>query len=669
MFHKNKKVNTVRQKQTNIVVGGLVFATAVSAITLTLPSVSADVIDNFNITVPVSCSISGSVSDAHSKDINNGTTESEIGATDIKVLCNDNTGYAIYAIGYTNNEYGNTVLTDSSLNSTHDIITNNEIIAGTSSWAMKLEAVSGAHLPIIVGSSSDTTKETGDPDYSDYAAIPEKYTKVAYYASNTDMGTTASGSNITTTYRAYISQTQPAGTYVGKVKYTLVHPSDALAPVPPLNATDCPANSICFAPNASDVKGSMASLGTTAKLSSTSPNSGIINVASNSTATLIAPNFYRTGYGFAGWSTDFAATEDSIIYGPNETISTGDLLSHGLILYPVWIASSNSIQNWTGCNELTVAPTDGRATLSSVTALKDERDNNVYTVARLADGKCWMVENLRLNSSDSVGQDNIAKSQGYADATVSEYGNLGKFIGLSASEDTTGGTSANYLYSTNGLDDTINLNTDYNPAYRFPRYNGNNTNMVIDATNSNGSTKLEDSYTINNSHARWYGYGNYYTWAAAIASTGYYNQDNASVSDTSICPSGWHLPEGGKAYPSSSTNGINVTNDTDTYRDFYNLGYHLTEITAYENMSNNGTAYYYGENYSNFFRTYPNNFVYSGFYGDSAAGSRNVYGFYWSSSVNNYSDAYNLNLYSDYVYPGTTTSSKYLGYSIRCISD
>ena len=95
---------------------------------------------------------------------------------------------------------------------------------------MKLTAVSGTYTPIIAGSIGDSLKQTGDPDFSDYTAVPEEYTKVAYHTSSTDTGTNATGSNLTTTYRAYISPTQPAGTYVGQVKYTLVHPNDRRTP-------------------------------------------------------------------------------------------------------------------------------------------------------------------------------------------------------------------------------------------------------------------------------------------------------------------------------------------------------------------------------------------------------------------------------------------------------
>ena len=192
---------------------------------LVVPSVYADesIVDVVTINVPVSCSMSASGTDSHTANVNNGQTTGNIGTTNLKVICNDNSGYAIYAIGYTDDTYGKTVLTSSTLGSTHDIATATTVTTGTSSWAMKLASVSGTYAPTIV------------TDYASYHAVPAEYTKVAYLTSSTDTGTNATGSNLTTTYRTYISQTQPAGTYIGQVKYTLVHPADTRRPGIPVN--------------------------------------------------------------------------------------------------------------------------------------------------------------------------------------------------------------------------------------------------------------------------------------------------------------------------------------------------------------------------------------------------------------------------------------------------
>ena len=175
------------------------------------------------------------------------------------------------------------------------------------------------------------------------------------------------------------------------------------------------------------------------------------------------------------------------------------------------------------------------------------------------------------NSDNSTG----ALAQGYA--TNATYGN---FAGLANPESPWAeySTTANSLYSTNGADDTTNIGTA-NAAYRFPRYNNQNT-----ASRASSPTKYANTYS----------YGNYYTWAATIADLNNYTSNNASVTNTSICPSGWHLPTGGMAYTSGDTSGVNVTGDPTTFREFYNLGYKtMGEVkTAYEDTPNDGSAYY-----------------------------------------------------------------------------
>ena len=216
-----------------------------TGIVLSSSSVSADdntsVVDEINITVPVSCTISGTGMNTHNANINNGIYTPDIGTTTLHAFCNDSEGFAIYAAGYTGNEVGGTnsnklVGTNASNNAT--IETGLATTAGNpdiSNWAMKLA---------ITGDSGDTTgtnaftidsapNTTGgaDASFSSYHTVPNEYTKVAHKDSNTDMTASTGGVKLTTTYAAYISKTQPADTYSGQVIYTLVHPANAAAPV------------------------------------------------------------------------------------------------------------------------------------------------------------------------------------------------------------------------------------------------------------------------------------------------------------------------------------------------------------------------------------------------------------------------------------------------------
>ena len=213
--------------------GALLVSSLLACLSLSSSLVSADdsAVDVVEIKIPVSCSLTGTGMNTHTATINNGQYNSAIGTTTLKAFCNDDEGFAIYAIGYTDNEDGKNVLTDHNISNTNDIVTGTAISGNTSNWAMKLTATSGTFAPIIAGSSTDTMKAQGDPDFSTFQAVPSNYAKVAYRLSSTDLGTNAEGSVLTTTYQTYISPTQSAGTYNGQVKYTLVHPNDHAAPI------------------------------------------------------------------------------------------------------------------------------------------------------------------------------------------------------------------------------------------------------------------------------------------------------------------------------------------------------------------------------------------------------------------------------------------------------
>ena len=207
-----------------------------------------DVVDEINITVPMSCTMSGTGMDSHNTNINNGTYTPDIGTTTMHVFCNDNAGFAIYAAGYTGDEIGGEnsnklVGTNASSNATIESgIATSAGNPDISNWAMKLA---------ITQDSGDTTEtnafaidsapnvalpsqaeQSATPaSFSQYHVVPNEYTKVAYKNSMTDMTTSTGGVKLTTTYAAYISKTQAADTYSGQVIYTLVHPSNHETPI------------------------------------------------------------------------------------------------------------------------------------------------------------------------------------------------------------------------------------------------------------------------------------------------------------------------------------------------------------------------------------------------------------------------------------------------------
>ena len=401
----------------------------------------------------------------------------------------------------------------------------------------------------------------------------------------------------------------------------------------------CPTNTICYKANGANVGENDPKMGN--QTANYSENTNSIN--SNMAVNLWPVNFKYdingdgyNDYGFAGWSEDRdaaniinAATGKPTVYGPMQNITTGDLRANGMKLYAVWVPVTKDKDG----NELTFQTADllnvrltdtlgdTLASKSSgyIAALRDVRDNQVYAVAKLADGNYWMIENLRLNTA---GSDDSTKAQGFG----------GVFSGLANAESAkfSNSTTANSLYSTTNI-------TGSNQGYRFPRYNNSNTSGAAASM-----TSVNDNI---------YSYGNYYTWAAALANTNDYTEPGAQVDgktsetvNTSICPSGWRLPYGQNTGNGTASGG------------FYNLNYKI----------NNGSNVT-GATASKNLRVYPNNFVYSGYFFASSASNRGSGGRYWSSTASDSNGAYNLVFSSSNVLPGTDGSNKYVGCSVRCV--
>ena len=399
------------------------------------------------------------------------------------------------------------------------------------------------------------------------------------------------------------------------------------------------------------------------------------NVGEGDSVILLASNFKRAGYGFAGWSTNPNATVTSgdKIYGPMETIDAPAYPTNGtniITMYAVWVPAEKDtndnpvyLQDFTtsDCNALTKADfntTTGVITPGSVIALTDKRDDEVYTIAKLADDNCWMIENLRLESAGTLGNNkndssvtNQSLSQGYGGTT----GTYGNFVGLANPESAnfSNVTTANSIYKSDGSGDVFDsanntledIGTSNYPAYRLPRYNSNNTQSLIESSTytQNYANVTSPSGSGTFPGANLYSYGNYYTWAAAMANTTYYSgysgTSGSDAAGTSLCPTNWHLPSSGTTTQEFGT---------------------LSQRYGGKGSDQNSSVI------SNRFRTFPNNFLYSGVFYGSSARNRGSDGYYWSRSAYGYGSSYNLLLSSTYLNP-SSNGYKYGGLSVRCL--
>ena len=389
--------------------------------------------------------------------------------------------------------------------------------------------------------------------------------------------------------------------------------------------TDCPGGKICYSANVSnpsDVTGSMG-------------NQTISS--SDTSAMLYAPNYKHDGYGFKSWNTKKDGTGTN--YGPNQTIefTAGQYSTGGLRLYANWITSAGNLQNWSGCSSMNIG---------DVTALKDTRDNDVYAVAKLADGKCWMIENLRLADKDASNNDIELSSTNTHNPSLP----LTNSWWYSSANDSDTKPTSNHLSTT----------TDPTATAWCTTFSSNCEDQSMLATN-NTTLFTNNASSSYDAESNVYSYGNYYNWYSATAGHGKYGSSYGSgyTAPGDICPAGWHLPKGGNK-SQESTN------------EFWQLI--VTGLNGGTNPANYDSPLYpyYTETeaipVSNALRSYPNNFVYSGNVSGSSVDYRGSRGNYWSSSAYGSSSAYYLYFTSSHVNPGTSYGKKYYGSVARCVS-
>lgn len=293
------------------------------------------------------------------------------------------------------------------------------------------------------------------------------------------------------------------------------------------------------------------------------------NIVPNQQIELYASNYKRPGYGFAGWSftqidpdASNASTliANATIYGPNEKITAPSAPVDGTgtkTLYAVWVKSAADMQNWSGCSSLST---------NGLTALMDQRDHQVYAVAKLADGKCWMIENIRLENTATTGN-NSYNSSVTNKSLAQGYG--GSFTGLASPE-----ASSKFL--------TSNSNSKYNlGTFNTPRYNNVNTASAV------------SSMTTGNQNV--YSYGNYYSFTAANAITSV----TSAAGSTSICPKGWRLPTGTTNGDIDNLFNLNVVSGTTGMLKFPN-NFLMSGAVYRGNIDGRGTVgYYWSQSYYN----------------------------------------------------------------------
>ena len=367
------------------------------------------------------------------------------------------------------------------------------------------------------------------------------------------------------------------------------------------------------------------------------------NVNPGDTFDLFASNFKRDGYGFAGWNTKADGTGTS--YGPNQMVTVDanfqaykDKVNQTITLYANWIAPAKDVLDNTltfqTTNLLSIVLDDGTTLASKpngyVAALRDARDDQVYAVAKLADGNYWLIKNLRLDNTPELSATNtnapsLPLTNNYSSSTTSNY------LSATANSWCTGNNAS--------CDDQSMLNTTNTTWNAGGTYSPSQTQSVTSAS----------AHTDLNNYV--YSYGNYYNWYSATAGNGKYSVSSGNtVGD--LCPTGWHVPYGDGG---TSSGGGNSSG-----------GYAYLD----NRLGGNGASQS-GVVASNRWRSYPNNFIYSGYWYSSSPTDRGKEGYYWSITASNNANAYYLSFSNSQIYPGVYRFvlgyGKHRGRSVRCV--
>ena len=248
------------------------------------------------------------------------------------------------------------------------------------------------------------------------------------------------------------------------------------------------------------------------------------------------------------------------------------------------------------------------------TLVVDSRDNRSYYIQRLADDKCWMIQNLRL------GQD-LA-------------------------------TTAGALILTD-QDTNISANDTYNPRTEFVLTNkipepGEMPKKVVDGNNVWDDTAF---YCTSD-----YGcYYNFYTATAGIKSEGEGAVTTSNTdTTTTICPRGWTMPTGGNHNPPTHNSEFRAL--VDAYG--YNVDLVATVTSRLLVNPTSSTENINGENAPGF--------LLGGHYISYGAQNIGTNSMYWSRTVFSAAAGNGLNMSTGSVNPGST-GNRANARAIRCL--
>ena len=317
-------------------------------------------------------------------------------------------------------------------------------------------------------------------------------------------------------------------------------------------------------------------------------------------------------------------------YGINSWSATAGTIANAAAPTTTYTVANNATITVTGTEATTsittlTVPTDPVSSNCKNEAVVpqlvyDPRDNEAYYVARLCDGNIWMLDNLRLDLTNSTVINALSSTN--TNATDTELAYL---------KGTSTGTTSDQ-YPTAGLSGS-EWTSSY--SYSVPQAAARWKDEIAPVTFGLGSGKNGVYYNYCATSAGTYCWGNGTSYIGSPTTDP--NTSSYRDIDGDICPAGWHLPnytgEFSALYSAYSSGGTLGGNTTLTQAVAHNTAL-STPLSGY--LSSGSSRYYLG-----------------------------TYGAFWSSTWTN-----TTNMYTRFVYATSVSFgyyNRYYGPSIRCI--
>lgn len=319
-----------------------------------------------------------------------------------------------------------------------------------------------------------------------------------------------------------------------------------------------------------------------------------------------------------------------VVANPNPITTLGDAFGNNNKI-PVTIGG----EDYYKIQDMTTSICDSVNEPNSTLRVVDIRDDTIYTIGKLADGRCWLLDNLALDLTSSTVLNNLTTDNTNADATA-----LGYLKGTTTRDPS---TDPDGNYATAGVS-----NWTSGQSYSVPLVNVSSKDIVpVGYYDDVVGEYFDDIVKDEVINGAW-SVGGYYNLCAASA--GSYCYGNGDISGKAsgdmtadICPSNWRVPTGGTSGEYRTLTNTIINDD-------------ITYIEDHDSVASIRIAL---------------RLPLSGNYYNDGAYGQGAYGYFWSSTNYGRTSMYYLDvdaLAGELNIDSNNGSTATDGISVRCIA-